>query len=218
MKKMRIGILPVFALLAACAGSLPPPETTADGLVRVPSSAEGRVYRNLPADFTRYKRVMIEPLTVEFADGWRRQHPDVSDSEVRRIQVETRNSFHEVFTRIFVDEGPFELAEVREADVLVVVPRLLDLRIPAPETESDTGFQSYSPRAISLELTGELRDGVDGGVLLRAIVIEPENRMKIHQVPGPNRLANAREIRDGLEKWSRLVREAVDVAKTSKPR
>jgi hypothetical protein len=33
-----------------------------------------------------------------------------------------------------------------------------------------------------------------------------------------NRVTNAHEIRTSLGKWSRLVREAVDVAKATKPR
>jgi hypothetical protein len=123
-----------------------------------------------------------------------------------------------VFTAILVDEGPFELAEVREADVLHVVPRMVDLKIPAPETEQDTGYHSTSPRSVSLEMTGELRDGLSGEILMRVNMIDPEDRLKIHQIPGSNRLANAYEIRDALERWSRLVREAFDVAKVSKPR
>src|SRR5688572_13143275 len=100
MKKMRIGVLALFVLLAACTASLPPAEITADGLVRVPSRPEGGVYRNLDVDFTHYKRLMIEPLTVEFLKGWRKQHRDVSDGEVRRIQTETTNNFREVFTEM----------------------------------------------------------------------------------------------------------------------
>ena len=217
MNKLPVGVLAVFTLLAACKGNLPPPETTPDGLTRVPSRSEGGVYRDLNADFTRYKRLMIEPLTVEFRDGWRQQHRNVSDSEVRRIQLETAQAFREVFTEILIDEGPFELAEVREADVFVVVPRMLDLKIPAPENEMDTGYNSYSPHPISLQINGELRDGVNGTLLLRVIVIDSEDRDKMIGRSGTNRLANAREIRDGLERWSRLVREAIDVAKTSKP-
>jgi hypothetical protein len=218
MKKMHIGVLTVFALLAACTASLPPAETTDDGLVRVPSRPHGGVYRNLDADFTRYKRLMIEPLTVEFLKGWRKQHPKVSDVELRRIQAETTKNFAEVFTAILVDEGPFELAEVREADVLVVVPRMLDLNIPAPETEFDAGVQSYAPRLVSMQMTGELRDGVNGDILLRVIMIDSEDRLKVDQLGTSNRVTNAHEIRGSLEKWSRLVREAIDVAKASKPR
>jgi hypothetical protein len=217
MMKLRAGVLVMFAFQAACTASPPPEETTADGLARVPSRPEAGVYRNLGVDFTRYKRLMIEPLTVEFAKGWRKRHPDVSDSEVRRIQAETAKNFIEEFTKVLIDEGPFERAEVREADVLVVVPRMLNLDIPAPETESDAGYRSYSPRQVSMEMSGELRDGVNGDVLLRVIVIDPEDREKIHQIPGPNRLANAYEIRGSLQRWSRMLREAIDVAKASKP-
>jgi hypothetical protein len=215
---MRVGVLALFALLAACKASLPPAETTDDGLVRVPSRPEGGVYRNLDADFTRYKRLMIEPLTVEFVKEWRKQHPKVSDVEVRRIQAETAKNFLEVFTGVLVDEGPFELTDVREADVLVVVPRMLDLNIPAPETEMDADFGSYSPRRVSMQMTGELRDGISGKALLRVIMIDSDDRYKLDQSGGTSRLTNAHEIRASLEKWSRLVREAIDVAKATKPR
>jgi hypothetical protein len=217
VNRLSVGVLAVFALLAACKGNLPPPETTPDGLVRVPSRSEGGVYRNPTADFTRYKRLMIEPLTVEFRDGWRQQHRNVSDSEVRRIQLETAQAFREVFTKVLVDEGPFELADVREADVFVVVPRMLDLKIPAPENETDAGYSSYSPQPVSLQMNGELRDGVSGALLLRVIVIDSEDREKMIGNIGVSRIANAREIRDSLERWSRLVREAIDVARASKP-
>jgi hypothetical protein len=218
MNKMRIGVLAVFALLVGCTANRLPPETTDEGLVRVPSRPEGGVFRKPGVDFTRYKRLVIEPLTVEFVEGWRKQHPDVSDSEVRRIEAETAKNFLEVFTGILVDEGPYELAEVRQADVLFVVPRMLKLKIPAPETESDTGFSSQSPRLVSLEMAGELRDGATGDVVMRVNMIDGEDRFKVNHLSGPNRLTNAHEIRGALERWSRLVREATDVAKASKPR
>ena len=217
MNKLRIGVLAVFTLLAACTASPPPKETTADGLERVPSRAEGGVYRDLDADFTRYKRLMIEPLTVEFHEAWRKQHPGVADAELRRIQLEAAKDFREVFTKILVDEGQFELAEVREADVFVVVPRLLDLDIPAPETDLDSGKETFSPRPVSLQMTGELRDGVNGELLLRVIRIEGEPYYMFNGIRRANRVTNAHEIRVSMEKWSRLVREAIDVAKATKP-
>ena len=217
LNKLRVGVLAVFTLLAACTASLPPQETTADGLVRVPSRAEGGVYRDLDADFTHYKRLMIEPLTVEFLEGWRKQHPDVADTELRRIQLEAAKDFREVITKILIDEGPFELAEVREADVFVVVPRLLDLNIPAPVTDRDAGDKTFSPRPVSLQMTGELRDGVSGEILLRVIRIEGEPYYMFNDIRQANRLTNAREIRLSMERWSRLVREAIDVAKATKP-
>ena len=215
--KLRVGVLAIFALLAACTANRPPNEVTPDGLVRVPSRAEGGVYRNPSADFTRYKRLMIEPLTVEFREGWRKQHPNVADTELRRIQIEAAQIFREVFTDILIDEGPFELAEVREADVFVVVPRMLDLDIPAPEANLDAGNETYSPRPVGMQMTGELRDGVGGEILLRVIMIDAEPYYMFGGVRRADRITSAHEIRTSLEKWSRLVREAIDVAKASKP-
>jgi hypothetical protein len=217
MKSIRFGVLAMLASLSACTASLPPAETTPDGLVRVPSRAEGGVYRKPDADFRRYKRMMIEPPTVEFLKGWRKQHPNVSDAEVRRLEAETAKSFREAFTGILVGEGLFELTDVREADVLVVVPRIFDLNVPAPETEFDAGFRSYSPYLVSMEVSGELRDGIDGHVLLRVNMIDPQDRLKLNQNISANRITNAREIHDSMERWSRLVREAIDIAKASKP-
>ena len=217
MNKLRVGGLVIIVLLAACSSGPPPREVTPDGLVRVPSRAKAGVYRNLSVDFTRYKRLMIEPLTVEFREAWRKQHPDVPETELRRIQVETAQMFHEVFTGILVDEGPFELAEVREDDVFVVVPRMLELDIPAPETDLDAGNQVYSPRPVALQMNGELRDGVSGDILLRVIMFEGEPYYMFGGIRRANRITNAHEIRVALEKWSRLVREAIDVAKVSKP-
>src|SRR5688572_18370005 len=112
-------------LLAACVSGPPPEERTDDGLVRVPSRAVGGVYRNPDAEFTRYRRLMIEPLTVEFASKWRDSHPEVDNAEIRRIQTEAIRLFREEFVEVLVDEGPYELSETRDADVLHVVPRVV---------------------------------------------------------------------------------------------
>src|SRR5919109_397232 len=138
-------------LFAGCKGQLPPEERTDDGLVRVPSRASGGVYRNLEANFTQYKRVMIEPLTIEFRPEWRRQHPEVDDAELRRIQNEAVKLFREEFIEVLVDEGPYELTEVREPDVMVVVPRVLDLDIPAPDAGVEPGVRSYAPHPVKMQ-------------------------------------------------------------------
>ncbi len=222
MKTWRVAFLacvPLATLLAAgCAGQLPPEERTDDGLVRVPSRAAGGVYRNLDVTFTQYKRVMIEPLTVEFWRDWRKQHPEVEDAEVRRIQTEAARMFREEFIEVLVDEGPYELAETREPDVFVVVPRVLEMDIPAPNAGVEPGIRSYAPHPVKMQLNGEVRDAMTGAVLLRVISFEGQQRYGFNELRLANRATNAHEMRQGFNKWSRLVREAFDVAKTAKPR
>lgn len=218
MNQLRVGILAVSALLAACSTTPPEEELPEDQLVRVPSRAEGGVFRDIRADFTGYKRLMIEPLTVSFKAGWRRKHPTITDAEIHRIVVQAAEIFREQFVRALVENGPYTLAEVREADVLVVEPRLLDLDIPAPEAGAEPMRRTLVLRPVSMHMTGELRDGVTGTLLMRVMMFDGE--------PGDGngltsrwayRVTNAHEILGSLANWSQLVREALDVAKAARP-
>jgi hypothetical protein len=155
---------------------------------------------------------------VEFLKDWRKQHPETSDDEVQRLQEQATKIFREEFIRVMVEEGPYELAEVREPDVFVVVPRMLDLDVPAPEPESSALTRQYSPRPVAMQMTGELRDAVNGAILVRVIMFDGQSRYGMNELRLANRVTNAHEIRTSLGKWSRLVREAVDVAKATKPR
>jgi hypothetical protein len=94
---------------------------------------------------------------------------------------------------------------------------MLDLDIPAPEADLDAGVQTYSPRPVAMQMTGELRDGVSGEVLLRVIMFDGEPYYMFGGIRRANRITTAHEIRVSLKRWSRLVLEAINVAKASKP-
>jgi hypothetical protein len=221
MDRTRIGLLlsvTSCVLLWGCKASPPPEELTDDGLVRVPSRAIAGVYRNPDADFTGYKRVMIEPLSIEYQRDWRRQHKEVEDADLKRIEAEARESFLEEFIGVLVDEGPYELAETREPDVLHVTPRIVDLDIPAPEVASRPGTRSYAPHPVRMQITGELRDAATDTLLLRVVLFEGEQRYPFDELRLANRTTNAFEMRTGFGRWAQIVREALDVAKVRRPR
>jgi hypothetical protein len=205
-------------LLWGCKASPPPAERTDDGLVRVPSRAIAGVYRNPDADFTGYRRVMIEPLSIEYQRDWRRQHKDVDEAELRRIEAEARENFLEEFIDVLVDEGPYELAETRESDVIHVTPRVVDLDIPAPEMANHPGTRSYAPHPVRMQITGELRDAATDTLLLRVTLFEGQQRYPFDELRLANRATNAHEMRTGFGRWSQIVREAIDVAKVQRPR
>ena len=81
----------------------------------------------------------------------------------------------------------------------------------------DDGLATGATMRAALQMTGELRDGVSGEILLRVIRIDNENFYMFNDIRQANRLTNAREIRLSMERWSRLVLEAIDVAKATKP-
>jgi hypothetical protein len=223
MANLRAGVraaalgLSLSIALASCRSLPGPEETTADGLERVPSRKSGGVYRAPGAPFTQYSKFIVEPLTVEFVERWRKQHKEVSDKEVRRMRDEAARLFLEEFRDVLIDEGGYTLAEAPGADVLLLAPALTELDVPAPESET-VETRRLSPRRPSMTLTGELRDSVSGQLVGRVIHIAPGDPYGFNELRLANRVTNAHEIRLVFMQWVRLLREALDVAKTDRPR
>jgi hypothetical protein len=205
------------AWVAGCGYVRGPEERTDDGLVRVPSRAAGGVYRLPGAEFSQYKRVMLEPAIIEFRSGWRDMHREVSDADVARIRKEAVELFRKEFARELVDRGRYEFADVLAADVLLVTPRVVDLDIAAPDAGNEIGTKSYTPGPIKMQVTGELRDGASNALVARVIVFEGQERYGFNEMRLANRTTNAHELRLGFAKWSKMVHEALNVAKASKP-
>jgi hypothetical protein len=207
----------IAATLAGCAASRGPEEITADGLVRVPSRSAGGVYRAPDAPFVQYKRFIVEPLTVDFVKNWRKRHPEVSDREVRRMRDEAARLFAEEFAEVLVGEGGYTMADAPGDDVLLLAPAVTELDVPAPENDT-VETRSLSPRRPSMTLTGELRDATTGKLVGRVIVIEPGDRYGGNELRPANRITNAHELKLVFSKWVRMLREALDVARTERPR
>lgn len=206
------------ALASGCASDPPPDETTADGLVRVPARSVAGVYRAPDVTFTQYQHLILEPPSISFVEEWEKKHPDVTPKEVARLRAETIKLFREEFTREF-RRGPFHLSDEPGPDVLLVVPAIEKLDIMTPEAGLDPGNQTYLPgRPVTMKVTGDLRDSVTGKVVGRVITYHlPEQNPK-GELRLANRAGNAIEQRRIYAEWSQIVHEALNVAKTAKPR
>jgi hypothetical protein len=205
-------------LLAGCGYTRLPEERTDDGLVRVPSRASGGVYRNPTADFTPYKRFMLEPPTIEFIEKWREQHKEVDDKEFARIQADAVKLFRDEFLREFVVRGPYELADAPAPDVFQVTPRIVDLDIIAPDAGSEVGQRTLTPGPVTMQVTGELRDSATNTLLARITIFEGQSRYGFNEFRVANRSTNAHEMRLAFGKWSMMTHEALNVAKATRPR
>jgi Protein of unknown function (DUF3313) len=203
-------------LLAGCGYTRVPEERTDDGLVRVPSRASGGVYRDPASSFTQYKRIILEPPTIEFVEGWRKRHPKINDDEIVRLRNEAVKIFRDEFEREFVKRGPYEFADSPAPDVLRVVPRVVDLDILAPQGEVDVGDKTFTPGPVKMQVTGELRDATTNALLGRVTIFEGQHRYGFNELRLANRSTNAHEMRIGFGKWSTMVREALNVAKATR--
>lgn len=220
MQSWHIGVLAAVscALFAGCRSLPGPEEITDDGLVRVASRASGGVYRKPDATFIQYKRLILEPPTVSFVRRWRENHPEVSDADAKRIQEVASALFREEFARALIGNGAWEFADSPDPDVLVVVPRIVDLDIPAPEAGNEAGgIKTFTPGPVKLEVIGELRDAATGTLVGRVAMFDGNDYYGVGEVRVANRVTNVHEMRLSFGKWSRLLRESLDVAKATRP-
>jgi hypothetical protein len=214
MRRLTSLLVVGFALASGCAADRPPDEITGDGLVRVPSRSIGGVYRDPQASFTKYRRVMLEPPSISFIKDWREKHPEVETVALARILSDTVALFREEFMREFVEHGPYTISEDLDPDVLRVIPAIEELDIAAPD--AGIGASTYTNSPVSMRITGDLRDASTGKLVGRVILFEPP--IRTDRLREGNRATNAHEQRLVFAKWTRLVLEALNVAKAERPR
>lgn len=211
MGRLASVLIVCAGLASGCAADRRPEEVTPDGLVRAPSHDSGGVYRAPDASFTQYRRIILEPPSISFVENWREKHPEVTTAQIARMLHESVGLFREEFTREFVETGAYEFAEDFAADVLLIVPAIEELDIPAPDRGSVV-------KPVSMKITGELRDSLSGKVVARVITYQPSDQYSMYGWRNASRVTNAHEQRIVFTRWSRLVREALNVAKTAAPR
>jgi hypothetical protein len=99
-----------------------------------------------------------------------------------------------------------------------VVPAIEELNITAPEAGAVPGVRTYTTGPVTMKLTGDLRDALTGKVVGRVITYQAAERYAFNELRVSNRVTNAHEQRQVFAKWSRLVHEALNVAKVERPR
>jgi hypothetical protein len=214
-RRELFGAIGAAAAVTACRNLPGPREMTADGLVRVPSRGAGGVYRLPGAPFAQYRRLILEPVTVAFTEGWQKQHPETSEKEQRRIREETASLFREEFERELIKNGHYTFAQDPGADVLVIAPAITDLDIPAPYSDN-VDKRTLSPRRIALHLTGELRDAPSGKLVGRVDMFAGGEEYGMQELREGTKTMNAFEVRNHVREWARLLHEALNVAKTER--
>jgi hypothetical protein len=214
-RRVLVGVLGIATILSACRSLPGPQEMTADGLERVPSRSAGGVFRLPGAPFTQYRRLILEPVTVSFLEGWEKNHPETSERERRRMREETAKLFRQEFERELIKAGKYTFAQDPGPDVLVVAPAITEFDVPAPYSDT-RDMQTMAPRSVAMRVTGELRDAASGKLVGRVDMYAGGEEYGMHAFREGNRTTNAFEVRNHVREWARLLREALNVAKTER--
>src|SRR5438046_8415162 len=169
-----------IAVLTVAGCAAPPPGATQarqEGLVAVHSRNLDGLYLRPNADLSGYRRVLIDPVSVEFRSDWltqrhaynRIQAPSVYpyvDGE--RLAKETAASLDSSLAAAFKARG-YEIAAAPEPGVLRVSARVSELFINAPDRLSPWITRNFVRDAGQATLSLEARDAVSEGVLARVV-------------------------------------------------
>jgi len=219
----------LFAATALCAGLVlpsavalaatePPPEVDKDGLHLYKQTKERIAYVRPGATFTQYKRVTILEPYVEFSKDWVRDYnrdqrdPSrrIKDSDLDRAKTALQGDFKKTFTEELQKGGRYQVTDSGGADVLVLRPALINIRVNAPDLMSAGRSTTYVESAGAMTIYLELWDSASNTLLGRVIdgSVDP-NSFAQRSSSVTNRAAAERIMRS----WADELRNRLDLVR-----
>lgn len=193
------------------------PESTVEGLQRVPNTKITALYLRKGADFGSYDKVAIHDCRVAFRKDWQHQQNKssrlkVSDEDMTRIRTELSQGFRKVFTDRLTANGE-TVTTAAGTGVLVLRPAITDLEISMPgSTDPEPGIVRSSESAGQATLYLELYDSVTDELLARAIDVEVAGARGYISVR--NAATNRTDAEAMLKKWADLLGTFLQQART----
>ena len=189
-----------------------PPEVTVDGLVRLPDAQIGLAYVHPEADFSVYKRVMIDEAEVAFRRGWEREQRRsihrVTSRDIEQIKQRMADLFREVFVETLEADDGYQVVDKPADDVLWLRPAIVDLDVSAPDTGRSGRSTTFVSSAGAATLHLELRDSVTGELLARAL--DRQGARDFGHFQHSSRVRNSAEATRILREWAGLLRDSLD--------
>ena len=187
-----------------------PPDVSFDGLHRVQDSKLALVYATPDVDLGGYSKVGILEVEVAFKKHWRREHRQITNSQIERMKANVAETFRSVFVEE-LEAGGYEIVDQTGEDVLVVRPAILDLVVNAPNTMSANTTRTYVTSAGEATVLIELYDSVSGAILVRAI--DRRKAGNFGRGFSANSVTNNADARRIIKIWAVTLRDALDTVR-----
>lgn len=145
-----------------------------EGLVTVPSSQLDQVHLRPDADLAGYRKVLIEPVRVEFARDWttnaynRIPPRAIAPQEAKRIVGAAASSVERALADAFRARG-YEIVAAPGPGVLRLSPGVAELFVNAPNAASPSPTWTFTREAGQATLRLEARDAASGTLLGRVV-------------------------------------------------
>lgn len=174
MRSYLVGVTALALLLVAPVGSKPPLPNW-DGLNLVPAHRMDLLYLRPGADFSGYRKIMLDPPQIAYDKEWRRNYnrsatsrlERLTDEEIRGMIDDGTQMLTEAYGREFRKAG-YEIVSAPGADVMRLFVGLGNVQIVAPEPLTP-GVRTFSEETGRATLVLEARDSLSGTLLGRAV-------------------------------------------------
>jgi hypothetical protein len=204
-------VLSLCALLAGCAVAPDlPDEHIDDGLQLAKSSLLDELYVAPEVSLAKYRRVMLDPIEIEFKQGWREDHKDLADKDFEALRARMTKMLREKLVAEF-ERGGYAIAEAPEADVLRVRASIVDAQFAAPESNLDKHTYTRSNGRMILRV--QAFDAPSGAIVARARDYEEDPETQ--RFERNDRVTTDIAAKRIFEKWAVALRSALDVANVS---
>jgi hypothetical protein len=215
-----------LSLLGACQtttkGLAPLDElANGEGLTRVESKSVDVLYRRPNASLASYTKLLIRPVTVQFAKDWDPNQGSsgsalyrMDEADRDKIKTELAQAFMDVFQRE-MQRGGYPLVSETGAEVLEVQAAIVNLRITAPDPSQITGnVKIYTTDAGEMTLVMQLHDSITGELLARALDRKEASHDFYNWTTSVSNTADARRL---IESWAKQLRKAFDASRAGSP-
>jgi hypothetical protein len=175
-----IALTLVAALFAGCATPAPTLEVEGnsgisfDGLFPIKNSAADQAWAVPSLDLTRYNKIMVQGVGIEYRPGGKSGRSSMTHSDGRPFEVteEQKARFRQVVNETLLDElgksKKFGVVNEPGPDVLLIRVALLDVVSYVPP-ESIGRSEIYLSEIGDVTLALELRDSISEAILARSI-------------------------------------------------
>ncbi len=204
----------IAASLAACTQVVPKQEKSDDGLVRVTRPQVDVLFVMPGTSLEKYRKVLIDDVEVTFRGGWQTQ-PGVTAADIARIRQRAADGFRAVFASELEDKGGYPVVDEPGPDVLRVNASILELTVTSPTSPSSDADRTFNVSASDMTLRAELHDSQSGALLARAL--DHSMGRQTGDLRVMSQAANVNEGAQSFELWARLLRNALDAARSGAP-
>jgi len=220
MKKSYRLLCLLFALMLAnpiVFAADEPTDVSIEGLKLVHKDNRGELYVEEGVDWNEYTQIKLEPATVAFRKYWKRDQNrsepfKVTDQDMERIKSGLSDLFNEVFTEELTQKGGYTITETNGADVMTLVPQIVDLDVAAPDTRNNPGMsRSYVNQAGRMTLILEIYDSESGDLLAKGS--HRQDAPQYTYMRWASSVSNTVEARRMLQKWADKLVKRLDEAR-----